>query len=89
MTTTITKIHLLLVEKMKKDKVVKTQKRAREMMSLVTETKKTIKMEMGAKNLATTMVLTTILTSKRKKTTLVQLFLVQLNNTLKSIMSKK
>jgi len=71
MAKTITKIHILLVEKMKKDKVVKTQKRAREMMILVTETKKTIKMEVGAKNLAMTMVLTIILTSKRKKTTLV------------------
>jgi len=89
MATTRTKIHLLLVEKMKKDKMVKTQKKVREMRSLMTTTKKTIKMEMETKNLATKMVLTIILTNKRKKIILAQLFLIQSDNILKSIMSKK
>src|SRR6185295_18797928 len=64
MATTITKIHLLLVERMKKDKVVKTQKKVIEMRNTMTEAKKKTKTKMKTKNLATTMALTIIPTSK-------------------------
>jgi|SRR6185437_6956538 len=67
MAITITKIHLFLVEKMKKDKIIKTQKKVIEMKSTMTEAKKKIKTKMKTKNLAMKMALTIIPTSKRKK----------------------
>jgi len=68
MATTTIKIHLPLVEKMKKDKAVKTQKKPREMRNTMTEEKKKIKTKMKTKSLTTAMILTITLTSKRKKT---------------------